>query len=551
MQTNRDIEMEQEILELTKKLVSIPSISDTGSEDEAGVWIASWLKELPYFREHPELTGAYAIPDDFRMRHAVYALVPGDNKKTLILTGHFDVVAVADYGTGRELAFDPDHLSDYLAGCELDEESRRDLESGEWMFGRGCCDMKGGLSAAMAFLHRYSEQEKKPGTLLFLTVPDEESYSAGMRGAVGLLKQLQDKYGLSYELLVDAEPDFHDADGQQIVPIGSAGKCMPVVLVQGEKAHVCKCFDGLNPMGIMGEIFSATELSLDFTDSSDGEITVPPTWLWMKDMKEEYDVSVPLRVSGYINMISFTSTPEDIMNRLVAVSRDAFERYVEKMKRIYTEYQKRCKYPPQHEISYEARVLTLQELCGRLERERGAEYREFLDGLYREISGQLKSGELNYPQATIRMMDKILTFSGITQPLVLLGFAPPYYPAVCSSQVKGKEKTAMRCIHAADEALQQSFGVSLVTENYTLGLSDVSYIAEGTPFDPVSYSKNTPLWGSLYQIDFDAIRQINMPGLILGPWGKDFHKMTERVNIRSLTREYPCVLEAVSREVWD
>lgn len=62
--------------------------------------------------------------------------------------------------------------------------------------------------------------------------------------------------------------------------------------------------------------------------------------------------------------------------------------------------------------------------------------------------------------------------------------------------------------------------------------------------------KNTPLWGSLYQIDFDAIRQINMPGLILGPWGKDFHKMTERVNIRSLTREYPCVLEAVSRKVW-
>ncbi len=68
--------------------------------------------------------------------------------------------------------------------------------------------------------------------------------------------------------------------------------------------------------------------------------------------------------------------------------------------------------------------------------------------------------------------------------------------------------------------------------------------------DRISHAKKHAVMGSLYQIDFDAIRQINMPGLILGPWGKDFHKMTERVNIRSLTREYPCVLEAVSRKVW-
>lgn len=283
--------------------------------------------------------------------------------------GHMDVVATADFAPARELAFDCDHVKDYLRSCELDEDSRRDLDSGQWLFGRGTCDMKGGLAAAMVFIGEYAAANDKPGSLLFLAVPDEESYSAGMRGARTLLLSLKETYALDFELLVDPEPNFREKQGQ-IVPIGSAGKCMPVILVQGAKAHISKCFEGLNPMGIMGEIFSRTELSLDFTDSCDGEITVPPTWLWLKDMKEEYDVSIPLRVSGYINMISFTSTPEEILDKLIPVCREAFRAYVDKMKVMYADYQKQCKYPSSYRISWEPAVMTLEELTGRLKQEK-------------------------------------------------------------------------------------------------------------------------------------------------------------------------------------
>lgn len=540
----------EEIINLTKELVAIPSISDSDQELQASDYIAGWFGNLKYFQDNPEYAGNYAIPKDYRGRRVPYAFVPGKSKKTLVLMGHYDVVAVADFGEASNLAFCPDRVMEYLKTCELDEETHRDLESGEWMFGRGCCDMKGGLAAAMIFVREYTEKSEKPGSVLFLAVPDEESYSAGMRGAGNLLESLMEKYNLSYELLIDPEPNVKEGS-RHIVPIGSAGKCMPVVLVQGATSHISKCFEGLNPMGIMGEIFNRTELSLEFSDVSDGEITCPPTWLWLKDMKKEYDVSVPLRTSGYISMISFDSTPEDILNKLIPICRESFEAYVQKMQKIYERYQKMSKFPSAFEIRWEPEVMTLEELTSYLKKEKKEAYQEFYEKLYDEITQKIQKSELNYPQATIHMMDALLTFSGITRPLVLLGFAPPYYPAVRSDRIKGKEENGRRCLEAASQRMEEQFGFSYATENYTIGLSDTSYCCLDKEFDYVKYSRNTPLWGNLYSIDFGVLHRINVPGLVFGPWGKALHRKTERVNIKSLSEEFPAALEIISRKLWE
>ena len=55
-----------------------------------------------------------------------------------------------------------------------------------------------------------------------------------MRGAVSLFTGLRQEYGLTYDCLVDLEPSFNEG-GKQQVYIGSVGKTMPAVLVQGAK----------------------------------------------------------------------------------------------------------------------------------------------------------------------------------------------------------------------------------------------------------------------------------------------------------------------------
>lgn len=53
-----------------------------------------------------------------------------------------------------------------------------------------------------------------------------------------------------------------------------------------------------------------------------------------------------------------------------------------------------------------------------------------------------------------------------------------------------------------------------------------------------------PLFGDYYDVPFEAIKEISMAGINIGPWGKDFHKLTERVNKEDLYERTPRILDA-------
>ena len=50
------------------------------------------------------------IPGDVAGRSNVFALKRGMSQRTIVLTGHFDVVSVEDYGPLQDLAFKPEQL---------------------------------------------------------------------------------------------------------------------------------------------------------------------------------------------------------------------------------------------------------------------------------------------------------------------------------------------------------------------------------------------------------------------------------------------------------
>lgn len=150
--------------------------------------------------------------------------------------------------------------------------------------------MKGGLSVGLALLDWYGklvvEAERKEcgtaafetktasgteetpeisGNLLFVTVPDEEGYSAGMRHAVPFLNDLKERFDLEYTALIDLEPASME-NGAKTIYTGSVGKTMPAVLVQGVKAHVLNCFQGVSSVGVLSSFFMKTELAPEFAE---------------------------------------------------------------------------------------------------------------------------------------------------------------------------------------------------------------------------------------------------------------------------------------------
>lgn len=46
-------------------------------------------------------------------------------------------------------------------------------------------------------------------------------------------------------------------------------------------------------------------------------------------------------------------------------------------------------------------------------------------------------------------------------------------------------------------------------------------------------------------MDFNEIGKLNIPAVLMGPWGKDIHRRTERVNRKSLLVELPEILHTL------
>ena len=172
-------------------LTAWPSV--TGSADEA-----AFAQRLANDLSHFDLVVDEAIPGDRAKRSNVFALKRGRGRRTIVLTGHFDVVPVDDYGALKPLAFDAPSAAarDRWRGSPAAAIIPRrwpTSRAATFCPGRGLLDMKAGLAAGLAAM----EALQGEGNLLFLAVADEEDRSAGARAAVAQLPWISRRHRTS------------------------------------------------------------------------------------------------------------------------------------------------------------------------------------------------------------------------------------------------------------------------------------------------------------------------------------------------------------------
>ena len=267
------MERNQRVLELLREMIAIDSETNTEKEVDMEKYLQ---KKLLAMGDSVQVS-LIRVTNDPAGRSVVCGFIPGKKKDTVIFLNHHDAVNTEAYGILRDDAFSPDRLLAELIKFEKDEVVLSDLTSGEWLVGRGACDMKGGAAAQLAVFEEYAAQGGGDVGLLFVSLPDEESYSSGMRTAVPMLKELRDTYGLSYRVLINSEPNEKE-NGKIVAFTGSVGKLLPVVLVQGKSVHVGNYRQGINPLGIVSRIIAATEGDASLADRCGEEMTPPPAW---------------------------------------------------------------------------------------------------------------------------------------------------------------------------------------------------------------------------------------------------------------------------------
>jgi acetylornithine deacetylase len=212
------------LIEDLETLVEIRSI--TGSEENAADWAAGALLDVGLRVEVvrpdlPTLRGDDAWPGEEMPRQTLPIVVGRagqEGGRRLLLSGHLDVVPPGDPATW---SVDP------WAGETRDGR----------LYGRGACDMKGGVAAILAAvraLHASGELHRLGGELMVAFVPSEED---GGQGTLGVIRA-----GATADMAIITEPSNLD------VVVAHAGAITFQLSVPGRAAHASQRREGVSAL---------------------------------------------------------------------------------------------------------------------------------------------------------------------------------------------------------------------------------------------------------------------------------------------------------------
>jgi arginine utilization protein RocB len=517
------MQSKEQLIDLLCELVEVKSITGTSGEIEMAQKVMEKLGRLDYFQHNKEMLQLHPTEDG---RFFVTALHQNDQTtKTVVLISHFDVVDVEDYGPLKGQAFSPKLLTELMKQRKEEYAShvRADLESGEWLFGRGTMDMKCGLAVHMSLMEQACAGTFD-GNLLLVTVPDEEVNSVGMRAAVPALVEMAKTHGLDYELVLNAEPMFtrYPGDEHHYIYTGSIGKLLPGFLCYGKETHVGEPFSGLNATLMSAMVTMEMELNTRFCEVVSSQESPPPTAQLQRDLKTDYSVQIPHRSVSLYNMPLMERSVGKTMEMLIETA----EKAAGNIERFYENHAK--DYAGLHgketgNKTVNVKVYTFDQLKSYAVSVFGTEHVQALEGKV-----WLRKGELGNRELSIQLVDELAMLCNELGPMIVLFFAPPFYPAVETSD----KPLIQQLTKELTEYAKKVYDIPLTTLPYFNGISDLSYVGLKEEWSGVeAYTENVPVWGMTYSIPFEELKQFDVPVLNVGPVGRDAHQQTERLHV--------------------
>ena len=521
--------MAKRIEEVSLMLTNVLSVVDTEGEVKVADTIYNWFAQMDYYKQHTEDL-FFVETGDKLGRKSVVAVLRGKkapSKKTVVMIGHTDTVGISDYGALAEYANKPQELMEKLKEVQLTPAAKRDLESGDYLFGRGIFDMKTGDAIIMTMMEALAKDiDGFEGNLIFAAVCDEESNSGGMLTVVPKLVEMQEQEGLDYLALLDTDYMTAEFEGDETkyVYIGTVGKLMPSFYVVGKETHVGESFNGIDPNLISSAIMSRINMNPEFCDVVDGEVSLPPVSLQQRDGKTEYSVQTAKTAVMFFNYATHESTPDMVMDKMKNAAQEAFEGVVKDLNEKYKTFCGLTSNREYKELPWKARVLSYTELVEAVRAENPA-----VDSILADYNAELlKDESLDNRMFSQKMVEKAQSLWKDQDPVVVVYFSPPYYPHIYIDGTNAKDKALIEAVENAVNTTETDY--KLVYKKFFPYISDLSYGA--APKDPAiiaALKNNMPGFGTKYDLPLEDMQKLSLPVLDIGPFGHDAHKFTERL----------------------
>ncbi|MCA1065651.1 M20/M25/M40 family metallo-hydrolase [Rossellomorea sp. AcN35-11] len=513
---------------ITRSLVERESRNGTKGEADIAVFIKETLHSFPYFTSNPDHVWEQPISNDPLGRKNIFAFVknPTPSAHTLIYHAHLDTVGIDDYGSLKDHALNPDELESFFRHYAFDQEVQEDARSGKWLFGRGALDMKSGIAVHLANVLSFSERlDDLPGNILFMVNPDEESQHKGVISAIPELNKLKQAEGLEYTAAINTDftTPLYKGDPHRYVYTGSAGKLLPSFYIYGRETHVGDTLAGIDSTLISSEINSLINNNVDLTEEMEGELVLPPSCLYQKDSKIEYNVQTAKSSFLYFNYFIYKLSAKEIMTKIEALTKEACRTVEAKLARNYAAFSKRSGLPE-------------KPLCWNIEVTSLADYISYLKGLGADIEGVSQriidenSGQESR-MISLKIVEALQQLDPDKKPRVIIFYAPPYLPHNYLNEEYERDQILLESMKQSIELCSATTGETFALKKFFPYLSDGSFLSlHETDEEIDALLRNFPNLDQLYPIPLKEIRGLNVPSITMGVYGKDGHKWTERVN---------------------
>ncbi len=523
MHTHDEQTWYKDVSRYTDELVHIRGISPSVEENQVAEAIFELLCEDDVAEKYTTV-GFDQIENDAYERRNVYAFLKGQSTSTVVLLGHFDTVGTQDYGTLEALAHEPDALmrervefGSVLEGTDPDD----------WMFGRGSGDMKSGVAVHIALIRYFAHNAPDiPLSVLFLATPDEENESAGILQAVHLLTKLREHHHLNYVGVINTDYTTaqYTGDPHRYIYTGSVGKLLPSFLCIGRESHVGTPFNGLDANLLTAELIRAVSMNDELCDIVQGQITAPPVTLRATDLKTHYNVQLPLTAYFYLNVLTFTTTPEILLERLRHYAESSLQAVLARIDKTEARWRTIGGVEEQDAQPRRGTVLTYAELYQETVQQLGE--RQVAYELHAEWERVLTT--LDTRERSLHLVHRLWTLSGRQGPAVVMYYSPPYYPHV--------SVTSGPLHDAITEVIEAHPETRLVRQDYFPYLSDLSYLCVDADTDTSILKANMPVWKEPteqgtggYYLPLEVIRKLNIPVVDFGVYGQGAHQRNEGV----------------------
>jgi arginine utilization protein RocB len=510
---------QKRIVDLTKHLVSIPSVVNSDGEHQIAHFIYNWLSELDYFKRHSNHLIKVDIPNDPLNRFNVMALIKIDHiSETVIGIGHFDTVDVLDFGSKKELAFKVDALK-----VELQKSSSNHphINHDQMLFGRGVLDMKSGVAIWMELLKEVSEDLSSYDKNLVVTfVCDEEGTSLGMRHSIQPLLKMRNHFNLKYLGAIDTDytTQQYPDDPFHYVYFGTVGKLLVNFVAVGVESHASDPFSGVDANFIVSEIVREINMNPKYTDHYQNKTTPVPITLHMQNQDKGYSVQTSKLSWVYFNVTTYQTPVTVWMKRFKKAAEHVM---AQTMKTLNKRYQKYCKlneidYKP---LYYQPKVMLIDEL-------------------------NVKPKQLHQDERINDFLNvqAAIDESGIDQPSIIVYLSNPYYPA---HTVTANDQT---WIDLMMHALSKNYTNQLQVAPYYPYISDLSFLRAPSTSDCLAVKSylvdNQSFDDGLWQ----NASLLNCPMVNIGPYGFDAHKHLERVDQRSIVWVYNVLSDVLKKD---